>query len=144
MKRTLFVTAMVMFGATAVLAQSDAIAQRRALMKENGKAAQAIAAMLKGAPFDLATVQASLKTFVNAAQKAPALFPDDSKTGGDTHALPAIWENKADFNAHFAKLGDDATAALATIKDAASLKATMANFFDDCGSCHQTYRAKLN
>jgi cytochrome c556 len=144
MKRTLFVTAIVALGATAVLAQSDAIAQRKALMKANGKAAQAIAAMLKGAPFNLATVQASLKTFINAAQKGPNFFPDDSKTGDETHALPAIWANKADFNAHFAKLGDDATAALSAIKDEASLKATMANFFNDCGSCHQTYRAKLN
>jgi cytochrome c556 len=143
MKRSLIVLATLAFGVSAVLAESNAIQQRKQLMKANGKAAQAIAGMLKGAPFDLATVQASLKTFINAADKAPALFPDDSKTG-DTHALPAIWQNKADFNAHFAKLGADATNALATIKDEASLKETMANFFDDCGSCHQTYRAKLN
>ena len=43
----------------------------------------------------------------------PALFPDDSKTGGDTAALPAIWENKSDFDARFAAFGKDAAAALA-------------------------------
>ena len=41
--------------------------------------------MLNGeAPFDLAAVQASLKTMVEAAAKMPTPFPDDSKTGGDT------------------------------------------------------------
>jgi cytochrome c556 len=143
MKRTLFVAALLAIGAGAVFAQSGAIAERQALMKANGKAAQAVAAMLKGAPFDLATVQASLKTFVNAAEKGPGLFPDDSKTGGDTHALPAIWENKADFNAHFAKLGDDSTALLGSIKDEASFKSQMPGLFKDCGACHETYRAKL-
>jgi|SRR5271170_5218798 len=142
MKRTLFVAPLLALSAGIVFAQSDPIAERQALMKANGKAAQAVAAMLKGAPFDLATVQASLKTFVDAAQKGPALFPDDSKSGGNTHALLAIWQDKADFSAHFAKLGDDATALLGSIKDEASFKASMPGLFQDCGGCHEKYRAK--
>jgi cytochrome c556 len=115
MKRILLLAVLIAFGAGAVFAQSDPIAERQGLMKANGKAAQAIAGMLKGtAPFDLATVQTSLKTFINAANKGPDLFPDNSKTGEDTHALPAIWENKADFVAHFQKLGADSTALLAS------------------------------
>ena len=75
-------------------------------MKANGEATKTVVGMLKGAPFDLAAVKAALKKYGDAAAKAPALFPDDSKTG-DTNALPAIWENKADFEARFAKLGED-------------------------------------
>ena len=101
--------------------------------------------MLKGeAPFDLAAVQASLKTMVDAAAKMPALFPDDSKTGGDTRALPAIWADKADLNARYAKLGQDATNALAAIKDQASFAATMPPIFKNCGGCHEKYRASEN
>jgi cytochrome c556 len=122
---------------------ADAIKERRALMKENGEATKPVVAMLKGAPFDLATVQKALKTYDNAAEKMPALFPPDSKTG-DTHALPAIWEDTADFDARFKKLGDDATAALADIKDEASFKAIMPNFYKNCGGCHEKYRAKEN
>jgi cytochrome c556 len=114
-------------------------------MKQNGAAAGAAAKMLKGeAPFDLAVAQASLKTFIDVAAKMPALFPDDAKTGGETHALPAIWDNKADVNARFAKFGQDATDALAVIKDQASFAADFPAIFKNCGGCHEKYRASLN
>jgi cytochrome c556 len=73
----------------------------------------------------------------------PNLFPPDSKTG-DTNALPAIWDNMADVNARFEKFGKDAAAALASIKDEASFKATMPGIFKSCGGCHEKYRAKQN
>jgi cytochrome c556 len=98
--------------------------------------------MLKGAPFDLAATQASLKTFEDVAAKMPALFPDDSKTGGGTGALPSIWENKPDFEARFDKFGKDAAAALAAVSDQASFKANVPKIFQNCGGCHEKYRAK--
>ena len=132
---------LVAFGAVAVLADSDAVAQRRALMKANGAATRSVVGMLKGGPFDLATVQAALKSYADAAAKGPALFPDDSKTG-DTNALPAIWANKADFVARFAQFGKDVAAASAGISDADSLKAQMPAVLKNCGACHELYRAK--
>ena len=142
MKRTLGALAILTFGATAVYAASDAILQRQAIMKANGKAAGAIVKIMKGDPFDLALVQSSLKTFIDAARKGPGLFPEDSKTGDETAALPAIWENKDDFNARFAKLGADAAAALDSVKDEASFKAIVPGIFNNCGGCHEKYRAK--
>jgi cytochrome c556 len=121
---------------------ADAIKDRRALMKANGDATKPLVPMLKGAaPFDLATVQKALKTYSDAAEKMPTLFPPDSKTG-DTNALPAIWDNMADVDARFEKLGKDAAAALANVKDEASFKAIMPDFFKNCGGCHEKYRAK--
>jgi cytochrome c556 len=142
MKRLLIAAVALCAGIGAVSADSDAIAQRQALMKANGKAAKAIGDMLKSAPFDLAVVQAGLRTFADAAAKAPGLFPDDSKTGGETRALPTIWENKADVDARFAKLGKDAAAAMAAITDEASFKADAPAIFKNCGGCHENYRAK--
>jgi cytochrome c556 len=110
-------------------------------MKENGEATKPVVPMLKGGPFDLATVQKALKTYVNAAEKMPALFPPDSKTG-DTNALPAIWDNLDDVKARFEKLGKDATNALGNVKDEASFKAIMPDFYKNCGGCHEKYRAK--
>jgi cytochrome c556 len=124
-------------------ADSDAIKQRREIMKANGEATKPLVPMMKGtAPFDEATVQKALKTYINAANNMPKLFPPDSKTG-DTHALPAIWDNMADVDARFDKLGKEATAALASVTTDASFKATMPDFFkNNCGGCHEKYRAK--
>ena len=70
------------------------------------------------------------------------LFPDNSKTGGDTAALPAIWANMADFKGRFEKFGAEAKAAQSTVKDLDSFKAAFAGLTKNCGGCHETYRAK--
>jgi cytochrome c556 len=143
MKRLTALVIVTAFGAGAVWAATDDIAQRRELMHNDGIAAKKLFDMAKGTiPFDLAVAQASLKTLAIGAEKSPALFPDDSKTGGGTAALPAIWENKADFNARFAKFSKDVDAALAATKDEASFKAVAPSVFKNCGGCHELYKAK--
>src|SRR5215469_9712647 len=117
MTRIVLAAAAVALAVTAVAAQSDPIAARKALMKGNGDQAKIAAAMVKGeAPFDAAKANTIFATFADAAAKAPALFPDNSKTGGDTAALPAIWENKADFDARLAKLASDSKVAMDATK----------------------------
>jgi cytochrome c556 len=144
MIRTVLAIAAVALGVCAATAQQDPIAARKALMKANGDEAKIASAMLKGEqPFDLAAAHKIFATFQDAAAKMPALFPDNSKTGGDTAADPKIWENMADFKAKFAKFGEDAKAADASVKDLDSFKASMGDIGkNDCGGCHQTYRIK--
>jgi cytochrome c556 len=144
MKRIVLAAAAVALAVTAVAAQSDPIAARKALMKKNGDEAKVGAAMVKGeAPFDAAKAQAIFATFADSAAKAPALFPDNSKTGGETAALPAIWENKADFDARLAKFGKDAKEAQGKVKDLDTLKSTWGPLLkDNCGGCHEKYRQK--
>ena len=55
--------------------------------------------------------------------RLPTLFPENSKTGGDTAALPAIWANMADFKGRYEKFGAEAKAAQSTVKDLDSFKA---------------------
>ena len=144
MIRLVFIAGVIGLGIGVALAQEDPIAARKALMKANGEAAKTGAAMMKGeAPFDLDKARKVFATFENAGDKAPALFPDTSKTGGDTAADPKIWENLADFKARLEKLGVDAKAAGAKVTDLASFKAAFGNIGkNDCGSCHQNYRVK--
>ncbi len=142
MLRAVVVAGVFAIGVQAIAAE-DPISARRALMKANGQAGSSGAAMLRGdAPFDVAKAKAIFVTFQNAAAKAPALFPDDSKQGGETAALPKIWENKADFEARFAKLGADSKAAEASVADPASFKAAFSEVGKSCGGCHETYRLK--
>jgi cytochrome c556 len=145
MKSASAIAAVAVFalGAAAVLAQEDPIAARKALMKSNGQAAGAIAKMVKGeAPFDPAVTKKAFATFEDAAAKMPALFPDNSKVGGETTAAPKIWEDMADFKARFVKLGTDAKAADTRVKDLDSLKAVFPDFAKNCGGCHELYRIK--
>jgi cytochrome c556 len=137
--------AVVALGATVVLAQQDPIAARKALMKANGQAAGALAKMLKGeAPFDPAVAKKAFASFEDAAAKMPTLFPDNSKIGGETAASPKIWENMADVKARFVKLGNDAKAADASVKDLDSLKAAFSQLGKNCNDCHELYRLKKN
>ena len=143
MKRFVAVAIALACGVGAVLADTDPIAERRALMKHDGEAAKTLFGMSKGKiPFDLATVKDSMKTLDDGATKSAALFPDTSKTGGGTAALPAIWQNKADFDARFAKFAKDVAAAQAGIVDEASFKKLAPAVFQNCGGCHELYKAK--
>ncbi|MFN3892421.1 MAG: c-type cytochrome [Beijerinckiaceae bacterium] len=130
-------------GAGAALAQGDVIAQRKAAMKAIGDGNRAPAAMLRGeAPFNLAAVQAQLKVIEAAATESLKLFPENSKTGGDTAALPKIWETRADFDGKMKKLADDAKAAATKISDEASFKQEFPALLKNCGGCHTDYRAR--
>jgi cytochrome c556 len=144
MLRVSLAVALLVVAAGLAAAQSNPIAARKALMKANGQQAKIGAAIAKGdAPFDAEKVQAIFATFVDAAEKAPALFPDNSKTGGKTEALPSIWKNKADFEARLAKFGADAKVAQAEAKDLASFKAIWAGLIrKNCTGCHEKYVQK--
>jgi len=144
MIRTVIAVAVIALGVGAAIAQQDPIAARKSLMKANGDAAKTAAAMAKGeAPFDLAAAHKIFATFEDAASKMPALFPDNSKTGGDTAADPKIWENMDDVKIRFAKFGADAKDALAKVTDLDSFKAAFGAIGkNDCGGCHEKYRIK--
>ena len=143
MIRTTLVVAMLAFGATALVAQSDPIAARKALMKANGDQSKVATDMLEAKqPFNLDAAKKVFATFAEAGEKAPALFPDDSKTGGDTAALPPVWENKADFNAKLAKFASESKAAGEATKDLDTFKIQITEVRKNCGGCHQTYRKR--
>ena len=128
---------------TGVLAAGDPIAERKEILKGWGDATKPVGAALKGeAPFDLGKAQAALKAYSDGSKKLPTLFPENSKTGGKTEALPSIWQNKAKFEGIYAKLDKDAAAALAAIKDEASFKAEYPKVLGNCKACHDDFREK--
>ncbi len=144
MIRTVFAVAAIALGVGAAVAQQDPIVARKALMKANGDQAKIGVAMIKGeSPFDIDKVHMIFATLEDAAAKLPALFPDNSKEGGETAADPKIWENMDDLKARFAKLGVDAKDAAAKVTDLDGFKAAFGNIGkNDCGGCHEKYRIK--
>jgi len=141
--RTTIVAAAIALGGYAAIAQVDAIATRKQIMKGVGDQTKGGAAMAKDeAPYDQTTVLALFSSYVDASEKMPSLFPDNSKTGGETASLPAVWEKMDDFKAKFVKFGADAKEAIASVKDLDSFKVAFSGVTKNCGGCHETYRVK--
>src|ERR1700685_1749765 len=91
-------------GIAAAQSCEDVIKSRQALMKRSGDMAKLGASINRGdTAFDPAKANEILAAFADKAQKLPTLFPDCSKTGGDTHAAPAIWEKPDQFKERIAK-----------------------------------------
>ena len=142
MIRTALVLAGLGLGLTAVMAQSNPIAERKDAMKAVGAATRDGAAMAKGeAAFDAAKAQAIFKTYADAAKKMPTLFPDSSKTGGDTTAAPKIWEDQAGFKAAFVKFEADAAAG-ASVANLDAFRTAFGAATKNCGTCHEVFRIK--
>jgi cytochrome c556 len=79
--------------------QNNPIEERQKLMKANGREAALMAKMVKGeVPYDSAKVNAAFTQWETTAKNVGSLFPDDSKVGHDTRALPKIWTDKAEFS----------------------------------------------
>ena len=141
MFRTVLAMAAIAVGVTAVMAQSDPIAQRKSLMKENGKHSGALNRMVRGEdPFDAAKVDVAYAGLADTASKLSPLFASPPPAGADTRALPKIWESKSDFDAKLAAFSK----AVADNKDKGKtldeLKVSYAALSKACGDCHEPYR----
>lgn len=145
MIRRIAIVATLALTATAVVAQSNPIAERKDLMKEVGAATRTGTQMARGeAAFDMAKAKQVFDTYASSATKMKGLFPANSKTGGETMAAPAIWENMADFNARFDTWGQDVAKAAAATKDLDSFKTAFGDATKSCGTCHENYRLRRN
>jgi cytochrome c556 len=135
--------AILALAATAVFAQQDPIAARKALMKGNNDNARTMIGMVRGsAPFDAAKVDAAFDQWAETAQKLPGLFPDNSRTGDDTRATAKIWQNKKDFDEKAAAFGKGVADNRAKAKESLDgLKAAIPVLGKTCDNCHEDYRA---
>jgi cytochrome c556 len=142
LNRTVLAVALLAVGVTAAVA--DVLADRTALMKQQGAQTAQGAKFMKGEePFDLAKAKNIFTVLAGTSDKMVALFPESTKNA-ETKALPVLWEKFDDFKARAAKLGVDAKAAEANVKDEASFKATFPEVTKNCGGCHQLYRKPQN
>lgn len=148
MNRLIALTAAPLFAVAvfSMSAHADPIADRQALMKDQGKTVGSITPIIKGEkPFDAQLVMTALKHLNEDAQKIDiaTLFPKGSETGGKTTASPKIWEDSAGFEAAMSKYkADAAKAAAAEPKDLDSFKVVFNQVTENCGTCHKAFRIK--
>ncbi len=136
--------ALVALIGTTSFAFADAISDRQSKMKTVGRSIGVVSKMAKGeTEFDAA---AALQAFVNMKEAADGyelLFPEGTETGGNTEAAPAIFTDRAGFEAKQA----DFEASLAKVTaaapaDLAALRASVGEVGANCGACHRVYRVK--
>ena len=69
-------------------------------------------------------------------------FPENTKEGFKTGALPSIWENKDEFNALMKKASDDMIKLAKAIETAEDLRAVQKELmWSNCTACHSKFRA---
>jgi cytochrome c556 len=141
LRHALIAASLLVLPVSALAQNAAVIKERKEAFKAMGDAAKPTGAMLKGeADFDLAAIKNAIKVYQEKAAILPKLFPDDSKEGEKTEALPVIWENKADFEGRFAKLAEMAKAAETSITDADTFAEEWPKVMGNCGGCHKKYR----
>ncbi len=138
----LFVAVTVAAMPVAMAECDDPRHERHELMEGVRDAAKPVGAMLKGeSDYDADVVMASLQTWHDASMKLGDLFPEGSETGMDTEAAPAIWEDRAGFEAALLKWREAVEAAqAASPMTLEAAKSTVGPVFQTCKGCHDTYR----
>ena len=69
-------------------------------------------------------------------------FPDNTKEGFKTEALPIIWENKDEFNNLMKKSSADMIKLVKVIESSDDVRATLQKFmWSNCKACHSKFRA---
>ncbi len=150
MIRTILAGAAVALGVSAVVAQSDPIQERNALMKSMWRDGFSSSfRMVRGQePYNSAKVGAGFARMSEVAEKVRPLWPANSRPTNPTtdyYSSAKIWENKSDFEAklaNFAKLVADNRAKATT--DLEALKAAFPVVSKGCDDCHELYRIKRN
>ena len=69
-------------------------------------------------------------------------FPDNTKEGFKTEALPSIWENKNEFNSLMKKSSTDMIELAKVIESSDDVRASLQKFmWSNCKACHSKFRA---
>ena len=107
-----------------------------------GDAAKVIGGMLKGErPYDADAFMGAIEVFQDASLEFGELFPPGTETGMGTEAAPAIWEDRAGFDAVLFEWQDAIAAAIdANPESLDEAKPVAGPVFKSCKNCHDSYR----
>ena len=141
------------FGAAGALAQGTAvslpadtiIAARQAGFDLQAGNVGGMKAAIDGGG-DVKGFRDAAKALSNWGRTIPSLFPDGTQTGHDTHALPAVWSDRAGFEKAAENFWTqaDKLAVLAEANDKPGFAAQYAATTQACGACHRNFRQRLN
>ena len=118
----------------------EIIKGRKAMFSENYQNAKKISILLKSKKIEEA--KPLMKKISDNYKKLLDYFPENTKEGFKTEALPSIWENKDEFNALMQKASDDMLKLAKAIDTADDLRAVQKELmWNNCSACHSRFRA---
>ena len=119
----------------------EIIKGRKAIFSENYQTAKKISILLKSKKIEEA--KPLMKKMSDNYKKLLNYFPENTKEGFKTEALPSIWENKDEFNALMQKTSDDMIKLAKAIDTAEDLRIVQKKLmWSNCSACHNRFRAE--
>jgi cytochrome c556 len=141
--KLLIITFIFILGSTLVYAQSveDIIKGRKAMFSENYQNGKKISILLRSGKKEEA--KPLMRKISDNYKKLLDYFPENTKEGFKTEALPSIWENKDEFNALMQKASNDMLKLAKAIDTADDLRAIQKELmWSNCSACHNRFRAE--
>ena len=119
----------------------EIIKGRKAIFSENYQIAKKISILLKSKKIEEA--KPLMQKMSDNYKKLLNYFPENTKEGFKTEALPSIWENKDEFNALMQKTSDDMIKLAKVIDTAEDLRIIQKKLmWSNCSACHNRFRAE--
>ena len=142
-KNTLFFIFILFYSFSAFSEQTveEIIKERKSIFSKNYKTAKRVNSLASNGDIDEAKklmieMSGNYKRLID-------LFPENSKVGFGTEALPSIWENKDKFNLLMTKASTNMIELTSVIDETEDMKATLGKYmWSSCKSCHSKFRAE--
>ena len=126
--------------ANSELSVEEIIKGRKALFSKNYSTAKRVQTFATKGEFDKAKT-----LMLEMSENYKSLieyFPENTKEGFKTEALPAIWENKEEFNNLMNKSSNDMIELVSIIENSDDIKASLGKLmWGNCKACHSKFRA---
>ena len=141
-KYTLFILTLITFAlpVNSDMSIEEIIKGRKALFSKNYSTAKKVQALASKGDFEKA------KTLMIEMSKNYKIlleyFPENTKEGFKTEALPIIWEQKDKFNNLMTKSSTDMIKLTNVIEDSDDIRGTLTQLmWSNCKACHSKFRA---
>jgi cytochrome c556 len=142
-KNTLFFIFILFYSFSAFSEQTaeEIIKERKSIFSKNYKTAKRVQGLSSNGDLDQA--KKLMIEMSDNYKRLIDLFPENSKLGFKTEALPSIWENKDEFNLLMTKASNNMLELTSAIDEAEDMKATLGKYmWSSCKSCHSKFRAE--
>ncbi|WP_415312935.1 cytochrome c [Candidatus Pelagibacter sp. Uisw_106] len=142
-KNTLFFIFILFYSFSAFSEQTveEIIKERKSIFSKNYKTAKRVNSLASNGDINEAK-KLMIEMSVNY-KRLLDLFPENSKVGFGTEALPSIWENKDEFNLLMTKASNNMIELTSVIDETEGMKATLGKYmWSSCKSCHSKFRAE--